>query len=252
MKTALKILLQLYLKLITRLVLFTHRPYVIAIAGSINKHFVKEEIARILKAHGSSVRVNPRSFNTEIGLPLAILNLPSGYNSYRDWLPVMAKAFTRIWQFDFPKYLVLELGTSDPGDMKYLLSLVKPQIAIITDISQRYLESFSDMDELVAEYKYLAASIPPTGRIIANIDNPRIRSLSGSSPTMTITYGTDPAADYQILSYEKTGQGQLIKVKHPNNVVTSHQINKFGRHHAYAFLTGLAISEYAAVFKEQL
>jgi UDP-N-acetylmuramyl pentapeptide synthase len=78
MKSFFKQLLKYYLKYITKLVLFIHKPVIIAVAGSTNKTFVRDEIRNILEKKGFSVRANPRSFNTEIGLPLAILDLPSG------------------------------------------------------------------------------------------------------------------------------------------------------------------------------
>ena len=48
MKIIFKIILQYYLKYITKLVLAIHRPTIIAIAGSTNKTFVKDEINRVL------------------------------------------------------------------------------------------------------------------------------------------------------------------------------------------------------------
>src|SRR3989339_92491 len=119
MKKIFKIILQYYLKFITKLVLLIHRPTVIAISGSVNKSFFRDEIKKVLAEQGKTVRANPKNFNTEIGLPLAILNIESGYNSYRAWLPIIWKAFLAIFQKNFPEYLVLELGVSQRGDMRY-------------------------------------------------------------------------------------------------------------------------------------
>ncbi len=191
----LKKLLQYYLKYITKLVLFIYRPTIITIAGSTNKTFVKEEIKKVLKKQGLIIRSNPKSFNTEIGLPLAILNLSSGYNSYRLWLPIIFQAAKAIFNKNFPKILVLELGISEPADMKYLLSIIHPKIAVITDITQRYLESFSDMDELVSEYEYLAKKIDKSGLIILNYDNLRVRKLATSTKVKIKFFGLQKARE---------------------------------------------------------
>ncbi len=243
MKKIFKKILQYYLKYITKLVLVIHRPAIIAIAGSTNKTFVKNEINKILKEEGSSIRLNPKGFNTEVGLPLAILNLSSGYNSYKNWLPVIPEAVLKIFQFNFPKFLVLELGISDPGDMKYLLTIIKPKIVVITDITQRYLEGFNDMDKLVEEYEYLVKKTDKNGLAILNYDNQRIKEMANISKVKVKFFGLTDGADWQAVEIKKGNRGQLIKVKH-NNIVSQYEINKFGQHHVYALLIGLAIKHY--------
>ncbi len=242
MKILFKKLLQYYLKYITKLVLILHRPTIIAIAGSTNKTFVKDEIGKVLKEQGTSVRLNPKSFNTEIGLPLAILKLPSGYNSYKNWLPIILKALKRLVQFDFPKYLVLELGISDPGDMKYLLSIIKPKIVVITDITQRYIEGFDDMDDLIDEYEYLVKKTKKNSTILLNYDNERIKNLAKISDKY-VYYGLKDGSLWQAVEIKKETRGLMTKVSH-NDIVKEYIIHSFGEHHVYALLIGLIIKEY--------
>lgn len=242
MKILFKKLLQFYLKYITKLVLLIHKPTIIAIAGSANKTFVKEEINRVICKAGERPLCNPKSFNTEIGLPLAILDLPSGYNSYKDWLPVIFKSLKQIFQINFPKYLVLELGVSDPGDMKYLLSIVNPKIAVITDLTQRYLEGFEDMDNLADEYEYLIKKLnkKKNSLILANYDNERIKKIANISKNNVIYFGFNDGADWQAIELKKGVDNQAIKIN-CNNIVKEYKINRFGRHHVYALLAGLII-----------
>lgn len=244
MKKIFKKILQYYLKYITRLVLFTHRPIIIAIAGSTNKTFVKNEINNILVSMGLKIRSNPKSFNTEIGLTLAILGLQSGYNSYKDWLPIILRAPLAIFQTNFPKNLVLELGVSDPGDMKYLLSIIRrPQVVIITDITQRYLESFDDMDKLTEEYEYLIKKIKPNGLAILNYDNKRIKSLAKKANCKVDFFGLDDSALWQAKNIQKDNFGQEIEVVY-KDTSTKHKIKYFGQHHVYSLLISLAIKKY--------
>ena len=49
MKTILKKIIQFYLKLLTKFVLWRHKPFVIAVAGSTNKTIVKEYILKFLR-----------------------------------------------------------------------------------------------------------------------------------------------------------------------------------------------------------
>ncbi len=242
MKSILKTILKYYLKIITKLVLLIRKPVVIAIAGSTNKNFVKQEIKFRLQEMGFKARVNPNNFNTEIGLPLSILFLPSGYNEYRKWLPAILKAPLRIFEKNFPEFLVLSLGTSDEGDMKYLLSIIKPNISIITDITQRYKEGFSDMDNLVKEYEILAKNTDKKGVIILNSDNYRVAGIGDNKKQKIIYYGFNDQADARIVQLKKNEKGQKIRIK-CGNQESDHQIYKFGKHHAYAFIVGIAVKE---------
>jgi len=101
MKKILKKFLQIYLKLISKITLFIHKPYIIAIAGSTNKSFTKEKVSELLREQGYDVRSNIKSFNTEIGLPLAILALPSGYGEYKEWIPAIIRAPYEIFSKNF-------------------------------------------------------------------------------------------------------------------------------------------------------
>lgn len=240
MKFLFKIILKFYLKYITKLVLLIHQPVIIAVAGSTNKVFVKDEIKRVLLDKGLTVRVNPKNFNTEIGLPLAILNLPSGYNSFKNWLPIILKAPLAIFQFNFPKYLVLGLGASDPGDMKYLLTIVRPKISVITDITQRYLEGFSDMDKLVGEYEKLASRTKKDGLLILNYDNVRIRQIGRKNKRTTEFFGIHNGAGWQAVNVSRGEQGEIVKVGH-SGIINEYKLNRFGRHHVYSLLIGLII-----------
>ena len=242
MKTLLKTLLKYYLGLITKIVLFIHKPTVIAVAGSINKNFAKQEIKRRLLEMDFNVRANPKNFNTEIGVPLSILFLPSGYNEYKNWIPAIIKAPLRIFQRNFPSFLVLSLGTSDRGDMKYLLSLVKPDISVITDITQKYREGFSDMDNLVKEYEILAEKTKKDGLLLLNHDNYRVREIGENRKQKVVYYGFDKKADVFISKIKRDSDGQEIAVTYKEKE-SRHQIKRFGKHHAYSFAIGFSIQK---------
>ena len=242
MKLILKTILKYYLKYVTKLVLFLHKPVIIAISGSTNKSFARDEIKKILKANNLSVRANPKNFNTEIGLPLAILNLPSGYNSYQNWIPVIKKSFFRIFEKNFPSYLILELGVSKKGDMEYLLSIINPKIAVITEITQRYLESFSGMDDLVDEYKLLIEKTDENGLVILNFDNVRTKGLAEYSKAKVCFFGTSDGAQWQVKDIRRGNEGEIFKLFHDNK--SKHlEIYRFGMHNILANIIGKIIDE---------
>jgi UDP-N-acetylmuramoyl-tripeptide--D-alanyl-D-alanine ligase len=245
-----KKILQYYLKFLVKVALLFRRPKIVAVAGSINKVFFKEKIKETLQGEGLTVRSNPKGFNTEIGLPLAILDLPSGYHSYKDWLPIILCSPLALWQKNFPKVLVLELGVSDPGEMKKLLAIVKPKIAVITGITQRYLEAFDGVDELVGEYECLVKKVSKGGLVILNYDNQRVRDLAKIAQVRVRFFSLSrefPAGIKEDSMWlgKKVGMGntcQQVEVRHGNQA-SSHQICRFGEHHIQALLAGLIVKE---------
>jgi UDP-N-acetylmuramoyl-tripeptide--D-alanyl-D-alanine ligase len=242
MKKISKIILQFYLKILAKLALFLHNPKIIVVAGSANKFFVKEDIKKELKSLNINSRVNPKNFNTEIGLALSILNLPSGYNSLLAWLPAIKKAPLAIFR-KMPEFLILSLGTANPGDMKYLMSIVKPDIAVITEINQRYLEGFKNMDALVLEYEYLAKNIKETSFLIYNYDNSRTKTLKNKTKAKVSSFGEKEGSDWKIINKRKNIKGFDFKLKN-NNEIKNISLERFGQHHIYSKIISLIISDY--------
>lgn len=238
-----KFILKYYLKYLTKITLFIHQPLIICVTGGSNVLFTKQEIKRRLIGAGFDVRSNPKNFNTEIGLPLAILNLPAGYNSYKNWLPVIWRACKSLFNPYFPKILILSLGVSSPGDMRYLLSIVKPKIGVITNITQKYLESFNDMDELADEYDIFIKSINKNGFIILNHDNERIKKLSKNSVNNAIYFGLKEGEEgsknyWRCCRIDKNPGGQTLLIKNDAGE-KRYGINRFGEHHVYSLICAL-------------
>lgn len=242
MKKIQKLILKFYLKALARLALALHKPKIIVVAGSANKFFVKEDIRKELKSLKIDSRANPKNFNTEIGLPLSILNLPSGYNSLLAWIPAIKKAPLAVLK-KMPEFLILSLGTSNPGDMKYLMSIIKPDIAVITEINQRYLEGFKNMDALVSEYKYLSQNIKKDGLLIYNNDNTRTRSLRDNTRAQLISFGEKEDSDWRITKKTKIFNGSKFELAHEENNKNI-ILERFGQHHIYSKTISLIISEY--------
>ncbi|MCJ7448472.1 MAG: bifunctional UDP-N-acetylmuramoyl-tripeptide:D-alanyl-D-alanine ligase/alanine racemase [Bacteroidales bacterium] len=101
---------------------------VIAITGSTGKTIVKEWLADILGLTTSVVR-SPKSYNSQIGVPLSVWKLDEKY-----------------------KLGIFEAGISFPGEMEKLQRIIDPDIGVITNIGDAHRENFRD-DKTKAEEK---------------------------------------------------------------------------------------------------
>jgi len=103
---------------------------VIAITGSAGKTIVKEWLADILGLTIPAIR-SPKSYNSQIGVPLSVLKLDDRY-----------------------KLGIFEAGISFPGEMIRLQRIIKPDIGIITNIGDAHRENFTN-DKSKASEKLL-------------------------------------------------------------------------------------------------
>jgi UDP-N-acetylmuramoyl-tripeptide--D-alanyl-D-alanine ligase len=244
MKSFLKKLVQLYLKLLTKFVLWRHKPYIIAVSGSTNKTTVKDYILKFLRekypptgeAGGERVRGNPKSYNTEIGLPLAILYLDSGESSPLKWAKILLQATARaLFSAKFPKKLVLELGVEGKGDMRPLLEMVRPNVAIITNIQGSYTYSNSGLEQISEEMKLLIESIPKNGYVLLNGDDAWVKELAKYSKAKAIVYGIADDADARAENLRTDAEGQSFDFEFDGRKETV-RIKKYGRHFVSAWI----------------
>jgi UDP-N-acetylmuramoyl-tripeptide--D-alanyl-D-alanine ligase len=238
MKPFFKKIVQFYLKLLTKFVLWRHRPFVIAVAGSTNKTVVKEYILKFLreKYGEKNVRGNPRSYNTEIGLPLAILYLESGESSFWKWWKILVRAKIKaLFWGGFPSKLVLELGVEKKGDMEYLLELVRPNWVVITNIEGSYSDAESNLDEIFEEMKLLVRKMPKNGKLILNYDDERVKSLAKFSEAQAVSFGFSKEAAARAKNLKTTVEGQTFDFSFEGSEEAV-EIKKYGRHNVYAWV----------------
>lgn len=233
MKSFLRKTIQYYLKILTKLTLWRHKPLVVAIAGTSNKTFTKEMILDQL-GRSAQVRGNPKSFNTEIGLPLAVLFLPSGYSSFFRWVDVLLTGTCiSVFSRKFPKILVLELGVDRQGDMDYLLSMVNPRIAVITSIDRSFPYNNATLDDIEKEFLQLAKALPEDGRLILNVDDPRLERLSRESSCRTVLVGEKQNAHGRIENVANLETGQIFDFEYQGKGEKI-ETGRFGIHNIYA------------------
>lgn len=104
---------------------------VIGITGSNGKTIVKEWLYLLLQEEYSIVR-SPKSYNSQIGVPLS------------------------IWQMDSSHDLgIFEAGISRKGEMERLAAIIQPTIGILTNIGEAHSEGFSSIEEKESEKRVL-------------------------------------------------------------------------------------------------
>lgn len=102
---------------------------VIAITGSRGKTVLKEWLTMLLP---DALYSSPRSYNSQIGVALSILSAP----------------------FDVKRWLI-EAGISQEGEMSRLKSIIKPDFAILTSITDEHIDGFESKEKQIYEKELL-------------------------------------------------------------------------------------------------
>jgi UDP-N-acetylmuramoyl-tripeptide--D-alanyl-D-alanine ligase len=183
----------------------------VGITGSNGKTTTKEMLAKILERRGPVLK-SQGNFNNAIGLPLSLLRLS-----------------------DTDQMAVLEMGISQPGEMRVLTEIAKPTVGIITNIGASHLEFLKTLDGVAAEKQVLFESIPPQGAVMINRDDPYLASWKGSASQWT--YAIDRDADLIATDIQSDIQGTTftLQLRRGSGGGGKQRIilSLFGRHHVY-------------------
>jgi len=131
-----------YLRFWARFSLSLHKPTVIGIAGSVGKSSTRNALFAVLKDYAPTKVITG---NSETGIPLGILGITPDDFSPAGWLKVLLQAPLGINYLTNTKYLIVEMGIDDPyppKNMSYLLTIVRPDIAITLNISPTHTQQF--------------------------------------------------------------------------------------------------------------
>lgn len=246
-------ILKFILRLLGRLTLQKYRPVIISINGSVGKSSTKEAVYTVLRQE-RKVRRSHASLNNEIGLPLAILGEYDNKDTAGGllfWFKVICRA---LWQLihrvEYPEVLILEYGADRPGDIDYLLSVARPDIAVVTALGEIpvHVEFYSGPGELVEEESKVVAALPAKGCAILNYDDESVFSMKDKARgAAVITYGFGEGADYRILGLENRSEdfrpiGLVFKIQRGDNFVPVHIDGVFGKGVAYAAAAAAAVA----------
>lgn len=239
-----------------RMALARYKPRVVAITGSVGKTSTKDAIYAALSDE-RHVRKSEKSFNSEIGVPLTILGLE---NAWRDpvkwiWNVLYGLWIVVVWH-EYPRLLIVEVGADRPGDIRTIARWLRPDIAVITGVSDVpvHVEFFASPEAIVREKRALAEYLRPGGKLVLNGDDERMKELRGAFRGVSFTYGLDPQNDFSAtdieIAYENAQPaGVHFRVHHkgvPGEAQASFPISitgALGAPRVYAALAALAVAE---------
>ena len=182
---------------------------IIGITGSTGKTTLKNLISFALKNYGK-VYYSPHSYNNKFGVPLSLSNLKSN-----------------------TEYGVFEIGMDKKGEINNLSKIVKPEIAIITNISEAHIKNFNTLKDIAKAKSEIIDNISKDGNVILNKDDKFFRFLSNKAKKRgirVISFSSKQKANISLLESKMIKNYYRLKIIVKNKIFyfnTKYSTNNF-------------------------
>lgn len=225
------------------MILRKYKPKIIAVGGTVGKTSAKEAIFSVCEGK-VSIRKSEKSYNSEIGVSLAIIGGKTGWTNVFAWVSNLFRGLKVLISEDkYPEWLILEMGVDRPGDMKKMTSWVKPKIAVITALGSVpvHIEYFKDAEELKREKGKLVQVLKEENYAIINGDDASAVELAKKTKANVLTFGFMEGLDIRASNYYLTPEGITFKVDFKGSIVPVRLSGIFGKQAVYAALAALSV-----------
>ena len=158
---------------------------VIAVTGSAGKTSVKDALAFVL-GDSAQAHASQKSYNNHWGVPLTLARMPQA-----------------------TEYGIFEIGMNHSGEIAPLTRLVRPHVAIITNVLPAHLGNFNDESEIAEAKAEILEGIVPGGKAVLNRDNPWFDLLSTRAASLgvdVVSFGSGDGASTRLLNLSQQSE----------------------------------------------
>ena len=155
---------------------------VVGLTGSAGKTTTKEEIKFALSRFGK-VYATGGNFNNQIGVPATLCNMDMGAD-----------------------YAVIEMGMSAKGEIEELVSYVRPDIAIVTNVYPMHIEFFDNFEGIAEAKAEIFKSLKKGGAAIINEDTnfaSLLEQRAKENGAKVIKFGKNNHPDFELNLQDK-------------------------------------------------
>lgn len=213
---------------------------IVGVTGSVGKTTCKEFVLAALSAcvPAQGTKAN---FNNEVGVPATVLDIA-----------------------DTTRAAVVEMGMRGPGQISYLANIVRPDVAIVTNIGCAHLDLLGTMENTRRAKLEIAQGMGPANTLILNGDDSLLSDSEavseilreyGATPTI-ITFGMNEKngrlPDVCALDIEPAAGGMKFKLYFGGEFFADASIGMSGRHNVYAALAAVAAAKTIGFTEEDI
>ncbi len=191
----------------------------VAVTGSVGKTTTRQFIYAVLSSEMKTHKTEG-NFNNELGLPLSVLKLDSTY-----------------------KASVLELGMSQKGEISYLTDIVRPDIAVITNIGTSHIEYLGSREAIRDAKLEISEGLRGDGKLILNGDEPLLLGIDSACYVSL----KNTEADFRAANICYTSEGMSFNAVCPDRIIKNCLIPTLGEHTVLDAMFAVACGFYAGI-----
>ena len=200
---------------------------VVQVTGSAGKTTTKEMIACVLGRRFCTLKTQA-NFNNDIGTPLTLLGLGPEHQA-----------------------AVIETGMNHFGEIRYLGEMVRPDIAVITNVGDAHIENLGNTRQGILRAKCeIFENLAPDGVAVLNGDDPLLNTVT--LPQRILRCGTGAGCDVRVTEVDDRGlEGVACTV---TTAKTSYRLETSspGAYMIYPLAMAAAIGEYLGLTAEEI
>lgn len=190
---------------------------VVQITGSVGKTTTKEMIASVVSQRYRTLKT-AENFNNDIGTPLTLLGLDDTYEA-----------------------AVIETGMDHFGEIRYLGEMVRPHIAVITNIGDAHIEFLGSREGILKAKSEIFENLDADGVAILNGDDALLDTVA--LPQRIVRCGESAHADVRVSALRDRGIDGIACTVTTERAEYQLNIPAPGRHMIYAASLAVAVGE---------
>ena len=196
------------------------------ITGSVGKTTTKEMIAAVLSQKYRTLKT-AENFNNDIGTPLTLLGLDDTYEA-----------------------AVIETGMDHFGEIRYLGEMVRPHIAVITNIGDAHIEFLGSREGILKAKSEIFENLDADGVAVLNGDDTLLDTVT--LPQRIVRCGESAHSDVRVSGVVNRGIDGMVCTVRTEHTEYHLEIPAPGRHMIYAASLAVAVGEEMGLTVEEI
>jgi UDP-N-acetylmuramoyl-tripeptide--D-alanyl-D-alanine ligase len=199
----------------------------IAITGSSGKTTTKDMLASVLEQKYNVLKTQG-NFNNEIGLPLTLFQLE-----------------------DQHEMAIIEMGMSNLGEIKRLVNMVFPDIAVITNVGLTHIENLGSQENIFNAKKEILDTLKKGQLALLNGDDKYLNTIKDDKFKVALVGIEGTYLDLKAKDIIRKENNINFTIENENKKIEEYHLNLPGIHNIYNSLFAIYIGKYFALnYKE--
>lgn len=199
---------------------------IVQITGSVGKTTTKEMIASVVAQHFNTLKT-AENFNNEIGTPQTLLGLTREHEA-----------------------AVIETGMDRAGQIRYLGEMVRPDIAVITNVGDAHIEYLGSRENILKAKCEIFDHLASDGVAILNGDDELLNTVC--RPQRIVRCGERADCDVRVSNIEDHGMDGIVCTVTTGKDTYRLTVPAPGRHMIYAVSMAVAVGEELGMASEEI